>query len=97
MSAVQKWAPIPRFNGYHASRLGQIRNRRGRILKQSKSRKGYVYVHLGDHTMGVAGLVLRAWTGEPFEDGYYAQWRDGDRSNNWLYNLMWAGPRGKKW
>jgi hypothetical protein len=83
------WLPIP-FTDHEASDKGEIRNGRGKILRQRDSRRGK-RVNLGRATAMVHTLVLKAWTGQPLTRGYYPKHRNGDRSDNRPENLVWAG------
>jgi HNH endonuclease/NUMOD4 motif len=85
------WAPIPAFPGYEASDDGQIRNKHGRLLRQRLAGNGSLQVDIGKATAMVHNLVLRAHTGRPLTKGFYVEWRNEDRADNTLDNLMWAG------
>jgi hypothetical protein len=45
---VERWAPVgfPGFGHYHASSLGRVRNRYGRILSPYRKKNGYLGLHL---------------------------------------------------
>lgn len=47
-SVVERWAPVgfPGFGHYHASSLGRVRNRYGRILSPYRKKNGYLCVDL---------------------------------------------------
>lgn len=48
MGVVERWAPVgfPGFGHYHASSLGRVRNRYGRILSPYRKKNGYLCVDL---------------------------------------------------
>ena len=90
------WKDIKGYEGrYQVSNLGMIRNRKGRILKLSLSRKkyGYVKVSLSKNNIQSTYLVHRL-VGEAFlpnpdnkpEVGH----SDCNRSNNCVDNLYWC-------
>lgn len=85
------WAPIPAFTGHEASDLGDIRDKHGRLIKQRPAANGAMQVHIGKATAMVHSLVLRAHTGHPLVSGYRPKHRNGDRGDNRLENLVWAG------
>lgn len=87
------WADIPGFAGHQASTTAEIKNSRGKILKQSRASNGCMKVNIGRATALVHHLVLRAHTGRPTHrdsDHYYPKFVNGDKSNACLENLAWA-------
>jgi hypothetical protein len=86
-----QWLPIPRFPGYEVSDAGEIRNKRGRILKQ-RLNNGCMKADIGRATVLVHGLVLRTFTGQPthYDKDHYMPKHIGDRLDNRLENLAWA-------
>lgn len=91
ISPAEMWAPIPRTRGYHASNLGRIANRKGKIMAQCVDKRGRRYVRIHGRNRKVAQVVLLAWTGSPSVEGYYTRRIKGDKSDNSLENLVWAG------
>lgn len=97
---MEEWREIPGWQGYYVSDGGNVRGRRGRVLKpQSNYRNEYRYVSLAraDGTgkttsFNVHRLVLEAFVGARPE-GMTGSHRDGDKSNNRLSNLLWE-PHG---
>lgn len=74
--------------------MGDIRNRHGRVIRQRQAKNGAMQVHIGKATVMVHDLILRAWTGHPLVKGYRPKHRNGNRSDNRLFNLVWSGkPR----
>lgn len=84
------WAFIP-GTSYQASDSGEIRNKRHKIMKQRPAFDGGMQVDLGGNTCKVHKLVIQAFTGYPPMAGYHPQHRNGDKTDNRLINLVWAG------
>lgn len=89
--AAQNWADVPKCPGYRASDMGVIVNRRGKPLKQWRESSGAVRTWIKGRNRMVNYLVLTAFTGCPPCAGYFVRNRNGDRSDNSLENLVWAG------
>jgi hypothetical protein len=86
------WAEIPHLPGFHASNEGAIANRKGKILSQwHESKRGALRVRIKGRNRAVGFLVLTAFTGVP-PRGFYVRYRNGDKTDNTLENLMWASP-----
>lgn len=95
-TSYPEYAPILQFPGYVASVHGDIFNPKGRPVKQHPDGKGGLKVNIGDTTVSVANLILRAFTGNPPKWlKLRPHWRNGNRSDNRLENLMW-GKKPKK-
>lgn len=95
---MEQWKPVPGFNGYEVSNLGNVRsNKRGkpRTLKPGKSgtngeyrsvylsRDNKVYPRL------IHRLVLEVFV-SPCPDGMESRHFNGNASDNRLENLEWA-------
>lgn len=86
------WLEIKDEPGYEVSNLGNVRNKKtGRGLKPRLNRpNGYLRVVINSHEKYVHRLVAGT-----FYDGDHEKDRvkhaDGDRLNNTLPNLQWAG------
>ena len=95
MKAAQmtaEWADIPGTRGYRASDDGFVANRKGKILRQWRPHGGGVlYVRVRGRDRPVHWLVLTAFTGEPPVKGYYPRWRNGNKLDNRVENLVWSG------
>jgi hypothetical protein len=65
---------------------------RGRVLRQGRTRGGYLTVSLAGRSVHVHRLVLEAFVG-PCPAGRQAAHRDGNKLNNSVGNLRWATPR----
>ena len=106
MSIKEGWAEIPGYCGhYYISTLGRVisiprtvakksgdANIKGRILKPSRYKNGYLFVVLcsdssHDQRM-IHHLVLESFVGKR-PDGLVACHNDGDKENNDLSNLRW--------
>lgn len=97
----KEWKQIPDFEGYYASRDGEILSlvkskKKPRILKQIRSEDGHMYVFLYRSTkmtkMFVHRAVLLAWVGKP-KTGQVGRHLDDDGSHNVLENLVWGSPK----
>lgn len=96
-----EWKTIPGFDGrYEISDCGQLRSyarsKEPRQLRQTLNKFGYFYVNLRGldgkaHYRPVSALVLLAFMGEP-NDGVEAAHVDGNKTNNFLSNLVWKTP-----
>ena len=91
----EQWRPVKGYEGlYEVSNMGNVRNAKGRILKQSNSSKGYLLVHLIDEEKNnkiyfVHRLVVWAFPeicGEWFE-GAQVNHKDEIKTNNVATNL----------
>ncbi len=85
----RRWKPIPEFNGYFISDLGEVKNASGLILKQQESWAGYMLIGLKGKTRTIASLVLSAFRGNR-PNGDHAAHLNGIRNDNRLSNLAWV-------
>lgn len=94
------WRPIPDYDGYEASNLGQIRSLSYRktgkpgVLKPAKNNCGYEMVSLpngkgGSRSKQVSRLVASAFFG-PAPEGYEINHRNENRADNQLGNLEYV-------
>ena len=104
---MEIWKPT-QYEGYEASNLGVIRSvdkvgdggrgnwkiRKGRVLSQRFSNKGYMRLNIMiDNvrtTVPVHRLVCWAFHGAPEFDGAQVNHKDGDKTNNSIDNLEWC-------
>ena len=90
---METWKEIEGFNGrYEVSNFGNVRNSKGKILKQSISRNGYKRISLfknGYKFMLVHRLVAIAFVDNP-ESKPCVNHIDNDRANNFAENLEWV-------
>ena len=91
---MEEWREIPGFVDCLASNSGLIRGARGRLLKGSVSKGGYLYVRVKTSTgeskkMHVHWLVSRAFIGER-PPGYTVNHIDGVKQNNASSNLEYV-------
>jgi HNH endonuclease len=94
---MSEYAPCQDHPGYTASIYGEIFNPQGKPVKQQPDGNGGLKVHIGDTTVGVHTLILRAFTGKPPKWlKLRPRWQNGNRCDNRLDNLMWGKkPRRK--
>lgn len=100
----EEWKDIPDYEGiYQASTHGRIRSldkidnmgrlRKGRVLKFKISKFGYACVGLTKNyklkTMFVHRVALTAFDRLP-KDNEECNHKDGNKLNNYLYNLEWV-------
>jgi len=95
MDQPSRWLPVPGFDGYYISDQGDVRGKKGKILKPmwtGSKRKQYATVRFSTHPRidrKVHVLVLETFVG-PRPDGLKALHRDDDTRNNVLSNLFWG-------
>ena len=88
------WKAVVGYEGlYEVSDLGQIRNRRGRVMKPAADRDGYMVISISKDNAAVNRrvhrLVLEAFVG-PCPSGMECRHLDNSRANNKLVNLCWG-------
>lgn len=98
------WKPIPNFEGYEVSELGEVRswrpkNGRGSLATEQRlltalpfSDSKYLRVNLSGKTRRVHQLVLEAFVG-PCPTGQLVMHLDDDPGNNALANLRYGTPK----
>jgi hypothetical protein len=93
----EEWRPVPGFPAYEASSEGRIRNRRGRILTGTPTKKGHRQVNVrGAHgrvTVEVHRLVAAAFLRPP-SAGEIVAHLNGNRLDNRPSNLKVTTPSG---
>ncbi len=95
---MTEWRPLPGFEGYTVSSDGDIRGKRGRIIRPTPNRDGYLRVGLRavyrgpPVMMSVHRVVLLAFVG-PCPEGMQACHNNGVRSDNRVENLRWDTVR----
>ena len=90
------WNPVLGFNGYYASKQGQIlslKRKHPYIMKPIKSGDGHLYVFAYEkgkqRKLFVHRAVLLAWCGKPAA-GTETRHLDDNPDNNSLENLKWG-------
>lgn len=94
---VERWIPIPNFEGYSVSNYGRIRTDRfDKILSAYANQSGLVQVGLmrngKQYHRSVPLLVAKEFVDQPSGPFDTPINLDGDRFNNHVDNLMWR-PR----
>ncbi len=89
---AETWLPVPGWP-YLVSHQGDVRNRRGALLKPQPDKDGYPRVTLCDRgrrkTFGVHVLVMLVFAG-PCPPGREVRHLDGDKSNCRRWNLRYG-------
>jgi hypothetical protein len=104
------WRQIPEWDRYEVSDAGIVRSRdmlvgakgaskavrKGRVLAQAKTSRGYLVVTLtrgcARQQFSVHRLVALAFHGPPPHDKTHVLHSDGDPTNNSAFNLRWGSP-----
>ena len=64
------------------------------MLKQANHSMGYLQVNLSQSgSRLVHALVMLAFVGPPPDDQPWINHQDGDKQNNWIYNLEYCTPK----
>lgn len=88
-----EWKEI-KNSGYFASKDGQIKNKKGKILKGSNRGNGYLSVHinLGDGCKhySIHRLILETFSPIAEPDLFHVDHIDKNKQNNKLENLRWV-------
>jgi hypothetical protein len=94
--ADKTWNAVPGYEGYYASRDGQIvslRRRNRHIMKPIVGQDGHLYVFMSvdreEHKMYVHRAVLSAWKGLP-TNGQEARHLNDNPKDNDIRNLEWG-------
>lgn len=91
---LNSFEPIQGHPNYSVSPSGQIRNdKTGRILKEDRSCRGYAKVNLDGEKMYVHRLVAEHYIPKTDDAHDQIMHRDGDLSNNAMYNLEWTDSK----
>ena len=90
---MEQWRPVPGHDGYEVSNMGQLRNRRGLVLKQTTTEKGYKHITLSNSgakkTYRVHVLVAAVFIG-PRPEGQQVRHLDGEPDHNEVTNLAYG-------
>lgn len=87
------WRELPTDPRYKVSEYGQIKGLSGRVMKQAKDTRGYMYVTLSDNYhqrhLSVHRAVAMCYIPNPHN---YPQvnHKDEDKTNNFYTNLEWC-------
>lgn len=91
---TETWRTTTRHAGYEVSNLGQVRRiKTGRVLKQSRTDRGYLKVSVGRQRVYVYQLVCEAFHGLKPTPSSQVDHLDHDKSNNTPGNLRWLELR----
>lgn len=91
----ERWETCNFNDQYEISSLGNVRRKNGKVLKATKTARGYCYVNLSKKSYSVHKLVAYAFLPPcPGVHGlgrgkYHIDHIDGDKSNNQCTNLQW--------
>ena len=89
----ERWLPVPEYEGiYDISSLGRVRSyfhKTIRILKPWKSKKGYLFVDIGNKHRSIHSLVAESFIGKRPE-GLVIRHLDGNPANNTPENLAYG-------
>lgn len=91
---MEMWKRITDYPNYEVSSLGNIRNSRGKIMKQRVTRHNYKEIGLRNGTdkqkfFLIHRLVAKYFL-EEIESKAYVNHKDGDTHNNNVNNLEWV-------
>ncbi|MDT2738042.1 HNH endonuclease [Enterococcus pseudoavium] len=91
---MEMWKRITDYPNYEVSSLGNIRNSRGKIMKQRVTRRNYKEIGLRNGTdkqkfFLIHRLVAKYFL-EEIESKAYVNHKDGDTHNNNVNNLEWV-------
>jgi NADH:ubiquinone oxidoreductase subunit len=76
-------------DGYLVNKLGQIKTARGKIMKQSLSNSGYLFVNIKGKGRFIHRAICFAFI--KMEEGKnFVHHKDGNKLNNELSNLEWC-------
>lgn len=88
-----EWKEI-KNSGYFASKDGQIKNKKGKILKGSNRGNGYLSVHInlgeGCKHYSIHRLILETFFPIAEPDLFHVDHIDNNKQNNKLENLRWV-------
>lgn len=96
MAEIEVWKEIPAYPNYKVSNLGRVYSacKSGRVLKTGIQSQGYAQVCLCKggikSTYRLHILICRAFKGEPPNDSYQVNHKDGNKLNNVATNLEWV-------
>lgn len=86
------------FHGYAVREDGEVRGKRGGVMKHTSLRNGTgtitLYYDGSSHSFTIAKLVATAFLPNTIGDDAVVAHKDGDPTNNHKDNLMWVN-RGK--
>lgn len=91
---MEKWKRIVDYPNYEISNLGNIRNSRGKIMKQRITKRNYKEVGLRNGSDKQKFFLIHRLVAKYFlnevEAKAYVNHKDGDTHNNNVNNLEWV-------
>ena len=82
------WKRINDTN-YYVSDVGEVKNKKGKLLKPSKTYNGYLRVNINGRLVRIHRIVAEAFIPNTF-DLPQVNHKDGNKTNNTIDNLEWC-------
>ena len=86
-----QWKAVKDYNNYEVSNMGQVRNKKGQLMKARDNGRGYMNCHLRQNNTSkhvyIHRVVAQAFVTATSEDQNEVDHIDKDKSNNCASNL----------